>query len=100
MIRLILLLVLAFASPAAAASLTEAGFQCDKRLVAELEDDGTAHVTVQCVTFDASGAPLRSLRGYDVTNRLTAQQRAAVLLLLQQIPTIAANQLVIPTPAP
>lgn len=98
MIRAILLLFL-FAASAEAATLTEAKIACASELYANM-DDGAPHVFVACQTLDAQGNVIRSQRQIDITARLTAQQRAGILAILQSLPGNAAAAVGIPTPNP
>lgn len=93
------------ASTAFALVITERRVDCDRELVGRLHETEQAGVYrtalyVTCTTYDDQGHVIRAQREYDVTNRLTTQQRNALTTLLNQIPTFVAQNEAIPTPTP
>lgn len=96
---LLALALLAVSREGHAATLTEASIKCDQQLGAELDVTGQPHVYAQCTTFDAAGGQLRASRTYDVTNKLTAQQKSGVQTILQSLTAFAAGIAAVPTPA-
>lgn len=88
-----------------AITITEHHVGCERELVGRLhetEQPGVFRTAlyVSCTTYDNAGNVVRQQRQYDVTNRLTTQQKNALTTLLNQIPTFVAQNEAIPTPTP
>jgi hypothetical protein len=93
------------ASAAFALVITERRVDCSKELVGRLHETNQEGVFrtalyVTCTTYDDNGNIVRAQREYDVTNRLSPQQLSALTNLLNQVPTLVAQNEAIPTPTP
>lgn len=96
---------LLLASTAFARIITERHVECTRELVGRLHETEQAGIFrtalyVTCTTYDDQRNIVRPQREYDVTNRLTTQQRNALTTLLNEIPSFVAKNEAIPTPTP
>lgn len=96
----ILGLVLSVPQVVPAKTYVESTILCDQELTGRLDAGGNAHVYASCVTTDSNNVIIQTRREYDVTNQLTAPQRAGLLSILQNLATYAAEAQAIPTPKP
>ena len=86
-------------------TITETRVDCIPELVGRLHDTDDPNVKrtalyATCTTYDGTHQVVRPQREYDVTNRLTTQQKNQLTALLNALPTFVSTNEAIPTPVP